>query len=60
MDKKQIFAFDEIVYYDKPERIVVYDNEFGMYCTVPKQDLSFKDKIPLVMSLNGMMCIHYW
>lgn len=58
MDKKQIFAFDEIVYYDKPERIVVYDNEFGMYCTVPKQDLSFKDKIPLVMSLNGMKYIH--
>ena len=59
MNKTQIFAFDEIVYYDKPERIVVYDNEFGMYCTVPKQDLSFKDKIPLVMSLNGMKYIHY-
>lgn len=59
MDKKQIFAYDEIVYYDKPERIVVYDNEFGMYYTVPKQDLSSKDKIPLVMSLDGIKYIHY-
>lgn len=59
MNKTQIFAYDEIVYYDKPERIVVYDNKFGMYCTVPKQDLSSKDKIPLVMSLDGIKYIQY-
>ena len=63
MVEKQIFIYDEIVYYDKPERIVVYDNKFGMYCTVPKQHILFygesKEKIPLAMSLGGIKYIHY-